>query len=212
MPEKSPEQAWDGAEADSSRVIFSGDLTFHERVGGSVFQFRLKPLKVDRSNRISRKFGGDRLFVLGIPSFDGRDLPPYMRSDAVTVRDAILSWLLGSDHQFLGRTWRAFFIKPQQTSTLVRKKNLAGFNEIKHRVYLFAVDGFGFRRRSGLAIPHGELRNRRFAMTVNELLEWFMPFKLNAHQPCLKLFSRLKQGKSLYRKQTTSPLKPDSCQ
>jgi len=210
MPERSPEQAWDRAEVDSSHVTFSGDLKFNERVGGPVFQFQLKPMKVDRSSRISRKFGGDRLFILGIPSFDARDLPLYLRSDAVTVRNGILSWLVGTDHQFLGRTWRAFYVKPQPSSTMVRKKNLANFNEIKHRIYFFAVDGYGFRRRSGLGIPHGELRNRRNAMTVNELLEWFMPFRLNAHQPCLKLFSRLRQGMSLHWKQR-SLLKPRSC-
>ena len=76
MPEKSPENAWKKAEEDSSRVIISGDIKFNEKVGGPVFQFQLKPLKLDKSSRVSRKFGGDRLFVLGIPSIDTKDLPP----------------------------------------------------------------------------------------------------------------------------------------
>jgi len=198
MPERSPDHAWDKAEVDCARVIFSGDLKFTEKGGGPVFHFQLKPLKVDKSNRFSRKFGGDRLFVLGLPSLEPRDLPSYLKSNAVTVRDAIIWWLHSANHQFLGRTWRAFYIKPQHISTNIRKKNLASFNEVKHRVYLFAVDGYGFRRRSEVAVLQAESRKRHVAMTVNDLLEWFMPFKLNAHQPCLKFFSRLKQGKHWY--------------
>lgn len=195
MPERSRNEAWEKAETESQAVVFSGDLSFSEKFGGPIFDFRLKPMRKDKSNRLSRKFGGDRFLILNIPGFTAKELPPVLRADPTGVRDSLISWLLETDHRFLGRIWRAFLVKQQQMSTDVRKKNMGSFNAVKHRVFLFAVDGDCFRRRSGRSIHKAALRKCYYAITVHELLEWFMPIELNSDQSCLKLFARLNLGR-----------------
>ncbi|MCJ1246805.1 hypothetical protein MMC30_004014 [Trapelia coarctata] len=191
MPEKSRAEAWEKAETEPQYVVFSGDLSFSDKISSPTFDFRLKPMRVDKSNRFSRKFGGDRFFILGIPGFTPNELPPFLKCDAAKVRNGLISWLLETDHRFLGRTWRAFLVKPQQMSTDTRRKNMSNFNAVKHRIFLFAVDGCAFRRRSSRSIHKLDLRKWRFPITIHELLEWFMPMKLNMDQSCLKLFARL---------------------
>ncbi|MCJ1401803.1 hypothetical protein MMC11_005020 [Xylographa trunciseda] len=191
MPEKSNLEAWSRAEKDPEDVVFAGDLKFSNDIRAPMFQLQLKPLKTDRSYRLARKFGGDRFFILGIPGLTERELPSYLRSGAGSVRSAIISWLLETEHHFLDRTWRAFFVKPQQTSTKVRKAKISSFNSIRHRIYLFAVDGRGFKRRSRLTRSSSATEGGHVAMTVQELLEWIIPFEQNADQSCLKLFARI---------------------
>ena len=192
MPEKSRVRAWEKAETESQYVVYSGDLSFSGKIGRPIFDFRLKPMTTEKSNRLTRKFGGDRFFILGIPGLTAKELPFILRRDAARVRDGLISWLLETDHQFLGRTWRAFLVKRPQKS---RKKNISSSNAVKHRIFLFAVDGCAFRRRSLRSFLNIDLRKWQFAITIQELLEWFMPMKLNMDQSCLKLFARLNLGK-----------------
>ena len=195
MPEKSNTEAWSRAENDPENVVFAGDLKFSDDIRRPIFRLQLKPLKTDRSYRIARKFGGDRFFILGIPGLAGRELPRYLRGEADSVRSAIISWLLETEHHFLDRTWRAFFVKPQSTSTKVSKAKMNSFNSIRHRIYMFAIDGRGFKRQSRLTRSSNTNEGGRVAMTKEELLEWIIPFEQNAHQSCLKLFARISLGK-----------------
>ena len=192
MPVKSNVEAWNKADKDSACVVYSGDLNFVDKTDGPIFQLQLKPMTTDRSTRISRKFGGDRILILGIPGMALKELPRHLRSDQESARKTIITWLYDSHHRFLGRTWCALYPKAQQTTSKARKDQLAAFNGIRHRVYLFAVDGHGFRRCSE------DPGNSHVAMSRENLLEWFMPLKLNADQYCLKLYSRLAHGKPWY--------------
>ncbi|MCJ1438921.1 hypothetical protein MMC27_008311 [Xylographa pallens] len=195
MPEKSNAVAWSRAENDPEKVVFAGDLKFSDDIRRPIFQLQLKPLEADKSYRLARKFGGDRFFVLGLPGLTERELPSYLRNEAGSVRSAIISWLLETEHHFLDRTWRAFFVRPHSTSTKVRKAKISSFNSIRHRIYMFAVDGRGFRRRSRLTRSSIANEAGHVAMTKEELLEWIIPFEQNAHQSCLKLFARIALGK-----------------
>ncbi|MCJ1473561.1 hypothetical protein MMC13_002212 [Lambiella insularis] len=191
MPERSAAEAWVKAESKPENVVFAGDLTFGSDPRGPIFQFQLKPLKTDRSYRLGRKSGGDRFFVLGIPGLGDSDLPHHLRNDATNVRSAIITWLLEDDHHLLGRTWRAFFVKSQQTTTKVRKTNLTSFNSIRHRIFLFAVNGLGFRRRTRLVDATREHQPSPVEMPVSELIQYVMPLDKNMDQLCLKLFARI---------------------
>lgn len=193
-PERSSNVAWDRAKAKPAEVIFSGDLSFSDSADKDkpVFEFKLKPLKLENSNkssRLGRKFGGDRLLTLGILGLMPKDLPRYLRQEHTAFRNSFIAWLLDTDHRLLGRTWRAFWLKRLDP----KKKDP---NQITHRVYLFAVDGSGFSRGSGLRLSNSAAGQRHAPVTTQELLEWFVPFKMNREQPCLKLFARLTQGKS----------------
>lgn len=187
-PESSSKDAWNKAGDSFDGVTLTGDLMFSEQRGSSVFDFRLKPMKMEPSYRLARRFGSDRFFIVGMPGLAAENMPPFLKSEAAAVRQGIIHWLVNTEHRFLGRVWRAFYVKPQQTNR-VRKSTQSSFNEIKHRVYLFAVDGHRFRPRTNPTNP-----TRHEAMTVKDLLEWFMPTAVNLEQPCLKFFARLALG------------------
>ena len=191
-PEKSNAEAWAKAEEEPHHVVFAGDLKFTNDPGRPIFQLQLKPLKKDRSYRLARKFGGDRFFVLGIPGLTERDLPAHLRKFSEHARNTIISWLLESDHHFLGRHWRAFFVKPQP----LPKNRKANPNDIRYRIYLFAVDGQDFQHRSNLVEAKRNSRQeyKHITMTVQELLQWLIPFEMNTDQSCLKLFARITLG------------------
>ena len=196
MPEKSSAEAWKKAEDCPENIVFAGDLKFSDEIRRPIFQLQLKPLKIDRSYRLARKFGGDRFFILGIPGLTERELPSHLRGEADSVRNAIISWLLETEHRFLDRTWRAFFVKPQQTSTKFRKAKVNSFNSIRHRIYMFAIDGRSFKRRYRSTRSSVASEGSHVAMTREDLLEWIIPFEQNLHQSCLKLFARITLGNS----------------
>lgn len=193
MPERSPTEAWVKAQDEPENVVFAGDLTFVNEPREPVFKLQLKPLKTDKSYRFARKFGGDRFFILGIPGLRHSDLPHHLRDNAISVRRAIVSWLLEDDHHVFGRTWRAFFVKPQPT-TKVRKANPSTLNNIRYRIYLFAVDGHGFRRRTRQVDAISGNQSCHVAMTITELLEYLIPLDMNMEKSCLKLFARIALG------------------
>ena len=191
LPEKSKPMAWGKAERSWTSVLLSGELTFNEPKRGSVFNFELSPLKIEKSHRLSRQFGGDRFLVITIPPLEDRDLPEYLKrkKHAKAVRSDILDWLVSTGHHILGRTWRAFFVKPlalSRTQKIHRAEVVPG----AHRVYLFATDGPDFVSK---AQYH---RDKPFHQRLGllDLLDWFMPAKHNKDQLALKFFARLGLG------------------
>ena len=193
MPERSNLAAWKQSEAMFIGVAMTGSLSFVEQPGGQVFEFKLNPLKIEPSFRLARKFGRDRFFILDIPSLNPSDLPDHLRSDP-NARNAILDWLVHCQHCFLGRKWRAFFVRHENTKK-VRSGFQNRYHEVKrcHRVYLFAESGSDFQTST----KGGEKDPRMFEhspMTRKELIDWFMPAKNNKDQQALKFFSRLALG------------------
>lgn len=198
LPEKSNSVAWDRADQKYEGVAFSGRLTFSEQPDGPIFDFRLNPLKLESSYRLSRKFGSDRFCVITLPGLGSDDMPTHLRSDHVVIRDYIIRSLANSEHYFLGRKWRVFFTKPSAPKKRM-KLSRGVFNDAKYRAYFFAVDGAGFRSEghTGEQDPRRPPHQR---MTVEQLIQWFMPLKLNQQQLSLKLFARLTLGNGLYSK------------
>lgn len=125
-----------------------------------------------------------------MPGLGPEDLPSYLKQYHTSARETIINWLVDTDHKFLGRTWRAFYTKPEDSK---KKGTRATIQDSRSRIYLFAEDGIGFRegKKPGEADPRLLDRPR---ITVREMLEWFMPFKANEKEPLLKLFARLGLG------------------
>ena len=192
LPEKSSLQAWTKAGEGFEGIGLSGRLKFLEQKDGPVFEMSLQPLKLEASCRFARKFGHDRFCVMLLPSFGSGGLPPYLKPIQLSARDAIIQWLVETEHSFLGRTWRAFFEKPEST-----KKGQKGVknnsNDARYRVYLFAEDGIDFRQKSveGETDPRRSIHSK---LSTRELFEWFMSPKNNSQQTVLKLFNRLGLG------------------
>ena len=192
MPERSSPAAWKKAEGKFEGVTLSGEFSYSKRSEGPVFDFSLRPLKLEQSYRLARKFGGDRFFVLGIPGFHHNELPSHLQKDTCNFRAEVISWIANIEQCFLGRTWRAFFVKTMQSGKRLRRQNATG--EIKYRVYFFAINGQDFSAPNEAAQREGGSHFFREPMSVEALLDWFMPAKANLEQPALKLFARLQLG------------------
>ena len=193
VPERSSLVAWKSAAFNFEGVSLSGKLKFLDGQEGPLLELILNPLRMERSNRMTRKCGSDRFCALDIPGLDQKDLPGYLSSHAAAARQAIISWLFHTPHNFLGRQWRALSMIPE-------KKKLGGrasssLRESKHRIDLFAEDGPDFRRGPQIGEADPRIPDRP-KTSVEQLIEWFMPARNNQDQPCLKFFARLRQGLS----------------
>lgn len=189
LPERSSIRAWSKAQGDFRGVSLSGELDFVEQAGGAIFDFSLRPFKADASYRLARKFGGDRIFTLSIPGLDADDLPKYLRSSSPIVRKAIIDWIVDSDHYFLGRKWRAFFVRPEPHKKSGRRASI-NKSQPRFRIFMFAEDSDDFLQKQ----TEGEIdpRNSRHTRTsVKDMINWFMPAVHNSDQRVLKFFSRL---------------------
>lgn len=192
MPQRSSLAAWDRAGSKFEGIALTGKLMMLDQQKGPCFEFHLSPLKLEPSYRLSRHFGSDRFCVLGMPGLGPEGLPSYLKKYHTSVRETITKWLVEEDHRFLGRTWRAFYTKPDVS----KKKGVRNsMRDSRYRIYLFAEDGAGFRDRDRCSEADPRLLDRP-RIPVKELIEWFMPFKANLNQPSLKLFARLALGVS----------------
>ena len=178
------------AQKNFENVSLTGDFKFPDHASSSIFHLSLKPLKMEHSYRLVRKFGGDRFCIIGIPGIE--KLPPYLKTSPGIMRARIVNLLTHTDLDFLGRRWRAFYLKPDFNKK-TRRGTQSYFNDTKFRVYFFARDGDGFSREGAEPIQDVGTHNHP-TMKVEEMLNWFMPFKNNLKQPCLKFFARLALG------------------
>ncbi|MCJ1262320.1 hypothetical protein MMC22_002190 [Lobaria immixta] len=193
LPERSSLTAWDKATTNYDGVSLTGELQYAEQPGGPIFDFSLKPMKVEKSYRLARRFGGDRFCVIGMPGLSSENLPGYLKPNHSAVRESIIKRLVDTEFCFLGRLWRAFYLKPDRKKPRGRKQNSS--NETKFRIYFFAQDGHGFGNQplTGEADPR---RNFHSPMSIANLIDWFMPAEQNRNQNCLKFFTRLALGLS----------------
>lgn len=169
-------------------ITVSWDLEFTESFDSqSIFRIRLKPLKIDRSNRLSRRFGSDRFAEMEVPEVKAATLPKPLDLVADEARDLIMEWLGTQPLNFLGRKYRSFFCKPKERPKRVSKEDAQRHTEPTFIVYLFATDGTGSGKR--LPGPEEKVGCHTF-MRVEELLSWIRPPCLNQQQPFLKLFAR----------------------
>ena len=190
MPEPSQQDLFLTESFDWDCVTPSGKLTMawdtnKKRNDRPFFEFQVRPLsRRQKSNRFTRKFGSDRFFELDVPLPSKESLPSELnkgKADLEATREFVMEWLYGQSHFFLERQWRALFPKPSERRT--RKPGEARANGLK--VYLFAEKGLG--------IEHQD------EMPVFKVMDWFLSVNLNLHQPSLKLFARLRMGKSFDR-------------
>ncbi|KAI4170010.1 MAG: hypothetical protein LQ343_005259 [Gyalolechia ehrenbergii] len=193
MPEKCSLAAWSQSQQDFKGVALTGTLKFVDQPGDHIFEFKINPLKIEPTYRLARKFGHDRFFLLNIPSIHPSDLPHHLRWDS-NAREAILAWLVHSEHTFLGRKWRAFYVrnesrkKPGPGSALRNITTKPCF-----RVYLFAESGSDLQLNGESGDKDPGLLDHS-PMTRKDLIEWFMPAKENQKQRALKFFARLALG------------------
>ena len=187
MPERSSLTAWEGQNQQIQNVSLSGKLRFTEEgPKGPILRFTLNPLKLESSYRLSRKYGTDRFCEV---SFEGlkNDLPSSLRSNPIAARKILLNWLVNTGHHFLGRTWRAFYVRQDRQR---RSKLSLQAQQSQYRLYLFAEEGPAFRKTPFIG-ESDPLQPGQHFVSVEDMLEWFMPAAYNENETALKLFARL---------------------
>lgn len=189
MPERSSTAAWKRAGTSYDCVGLTGGLKFSEHPNEPLLNFDLKPIKLESSYRLSRKFGGDRFCIITMPGMEHSDLPKHTKGSQSVVRQAVIKWLVGTDHHFLGCKWRVFYVKPESSRKAARKGQKKP-TRLGYRIFFFAEDGHNFFKEAGMGEPDPRKLSHRPMSTAN-LIEWFMPPKQNPDQTCLKLFARL---------------------
>ena len=178
MPERSNSETWYRADRYEEGVPYSGRLKLNVQGSEPLLSLQLKPFMFRKPNRFTRKYGCGRIFELDVPCFSYKEqLPPAMGNNLEATRSVFNDWMYETNHLFLGREWRAFFSKPNKPKGDLNHNNKATSS---NRVYLFAERGYG--------IPASD------EMSVNRMVEWFVPAQKNAENTVLKLFYRISQG------------------
>ncbi|TAQ88811.1 hypothetical protein B7494_g2864 [Chlorociboria aeruginascens] len=193
FPERSSQGAWESATDQSEfrrgvyTVIFSASLDFYNADSGPFFNFQLKPMKLDLSHRLDRRFGSDRLLEIKFPDLTGDKLPKFLNNVGNTSRETIIDWLIDANHRIFGRTWKPFFTKPEEKKVLKLELGKADkpASRTPFRVYFFAVEGQGLGNQQ---IP--DLNIDRSEFSIDALLNCIRPIAKNKSEKSLKLFQR----------------------
>ena len=188
LPIKSSSKAWKTIllsrnDLQYGTLSFTGVVSFGSSPKEPLLNIKLNPLSLERSNRLKRKYGSDRLLVLEFPSLEAGSLPNHLKADPSNVRLAFIEWLITSSHYLLGREWRAFYVKSKPRKKSTEKPTYTW------RVYFFAVDGVGFKNYVDTIAPK--------CTSIEQMLDWFFGIADNQDQFSLKLFSRLQLCKSI---------------
>lgn len=202
FPDKSDPLAWEAANGDytykGSGVMLGGSLKFnYSSETGPFFQFRLKPLSLDRRCRLGRKLGEDRFLVLDMPHLNGKDVPKVLQGE--DCQDLLWDWLEGGPHWLFGRSWKPFSTKTKEEKTKQEKKKakkerMDKKKEVSHSVTFFAVSGHGLGQQ--FQSPGGQHRPN---IEIPKLLNYYVRLtRKNKHHPFLKLFSRTTLGMLLF--------------
>ena len=210
FPPKTEKEVWNTAHQDtlsgSRGVTISGSLKYTAESSTKLqppseplFQLRLRPLKLDYSHRLQRRFGNDRFLEIDIPSFSGNKIPKRIQDLGPRAKTILVTWLR-CRQELLGRTWVSFCNKPDKSSRSKnrgKKKNpavaIAVDNAMAHKIYFFAVDGIAFLDNRGTPLL-SETTLTRTQWTVEGLLNWLRPTQQNKDQPYLKLYARTTLG------------------
>lgn len=207
FPERPSAEAFAAAlsgsfESKGNVVVLAATLDFNPEPTGPLFLVDLKPLRLDRGCRLTRRFGPDRFFEILLPNPTSQAVPKIVRDPGAP--DKVMKWMSDSPHSILGRVWRGFYMKDagyRQPSREFRLGPEAQKPVVKERVHLFAEIGHQFRPvivRSQCADPPPDTQraDERTEFKVSQMLDWLLELNKNDHQPYLKLFSRIQLGLS----------------
>ncbi|KAF7959630.1 hypothetical protein EAE96_001245 [Botrytis aclada] len=193
FPERCGANVWEVAMKGYIRgfngVVFTAALLENKKESGPLLSFQLKPMRLDLTHRLERRFGSDRFFEIAIPDLGGgRNCSTLAKVDP-DAWNALKSWLVNGDHQLLGRTYKSYFVKcgERKKKSTVKSDAEEDSFALPYRAFLFATDGHDFIKGSRTRNP---APNSRVRMTVEELLNCIRPTSENDYQPYMKLFAR----------------------
>ncbi|KAF2461982.1 RNA dependent RNA polymerase-domain-containing protein, partial [Lineolata rhizophorae] len=170
LPPNRNSKMWAAATKENGfeNISLKASTSFNHTNIGALFTLKLEPMTWERPSRFQRRFGHDRFLFVEFPNID--NLPTHIKEQRGNIREGFRRWL-SEPKTFLGRTWESIMIvdvKRRET----RNESAAG-----HRVTLFATRGY-------------ELE----PISLEEVINWFIPLKKNLQQPFCKAFARLELG------------------
>ncbi|GAB7359941.1 hypothetical protein MBLNU230_g7466t1 [Neophaeotheca triangularis] len=151
-------------------VKYSFTISPRQSREGPLIESKLNRPTHERSNRIQRRYGSDRLLYADVSNLDDSSaMPDHLRGEQnkEDIREKYLEWLL-KPKQFLGRVWVAFHLQPNKKSPTSKD------SKSTHRLVFFAVSGSG--------LPE---------ILLPELLNWLLPIGYNLDQSLCKAFARV---------------------
>lgn len=155
------------------------------------FEYQLNPIQLDKSCRLQRRFGADRLLVLSIlvPA-NYTSSQQSRQSHCRSMKECICDWLTTSAHYIAGRYWRVFFA--EQGSSAKVEGTQERMQEFK--LFLFAETGFDMIPRPVWStLPIGPTQ---YEIMLEELVQWHIPPQPNPTSTNHKHFSRWGLGLS----------------
>ena len=139
----------------------------------------VKPLAIERSDRLRRAFGWDRIACVDISAF--KNAPSHIRGQRENFMDALNDWLNPSQpKRFLGRVWNVIHVKYFNAGKKARKEERETFC----RVFLFASSGCNL-------VPFLPNPWRRVNMNYEEAIRWFLPLNKLGSTPWAKTAARM---------------------
>lgn len=176
-------------------VSMVSSLSFQDRKGKPPFRLELQPLSIDRTSRLSRRFGCDRFLKVAIPFLADLNFKETLKNSAGDWKFMTEEWISSMPHSFLGRTWQWFFVKDAPKKNVTSHTSKAKKTSLSklHHHYFFATMSPDFRERRTLAGGQS-LVDGGTNLDLSAMLRWLIPFEANKEQLYLKLFSRISLG------------------
>ena len=203
FPERVGKETWAAANDDKFRqrdrgITMTGSLRYTNSPLGPLFKFQLEPLKLEKTHRLSRRFGCDRFMEIDIPCLTGgRQLPKIMEELGLRAKTILIEWL-ASLPPIMSRYWVAFCTKSKDRKQK-KERQLSSKHDVESeltdRVFYFAIDGDDFREivdNTGQKVTPAisETVNTHSTWSIHDLLNWLRPIHENKNEPTHKLYAR----------------------
>ena len=189
-PEMVTPPVWKAAGDDFAEISLKAKLVFNPKNVGPLFQLRLEPLRSERSCRFQRAFGGDRFLYLSVPAITASKLPLQLGDRRNGIQSAYKEWLC-KEKRFLGCTWVTLLVEN-------KGRKLGGFlpdNEVGGQsVVLFATEVAQRSAPTSLTGKENQGCLAQSIISVEDVINWFLPTQSNLGQLQCKAYARLELG------------------
>ena len=177
-------KAFEAATASAASVSLKLRLNFNTtprpNADSQLFEpLIIKPLSMERSDRLRRAFGWDRIASVDIAAF--KNAPSRIKSQRDSFFDALNDWLDPTrPKHFLGRIWNVIHVNFFNAGKKARKEE----RETLCRVFLFASSGCNM-------VPFEPTPWRNAGMNYEDAVRWFLPIHKLGHTPWAKTAARM---------------------
>lgn len=187
LPRRSSAKAWEDSSRRCEYVNLKAELHFNEKSNEPLFKLLIEPIEWDKTCRFQYAFGGDRFLYLLLPVLK---LPNGLKTQPVDLEPRLLEWMKGPK-KFLGREWEVMHVEPHKAKSKAARKS----RQYSYRIVLFATKGYDILPKHGSESCKCLKPSLKPEVTLDDLINWFMPLQKNGGQSFCKAFARLDLGR-----------------